>query len=89
MVAITEVQLLTNSTDPRFVRLCGEQLDTLLNKDVSKRLKVFGSFERESIKGRKPLIFGSYKLHFSRAVDQGLQSERSSKANGTPCLLDK
>ena len=65
MVAITEVQLLTNSTDPRFVRLCGEQPDTLLNKDVSKRLKVFGSFEREVIKGRKPLIARGYKLHFN------------------------
>jgi len=89
MVAMSGVLLLTNSTDPRFVRLCGEQLDTLLNKDVSKRLKVFGSLEREGIKGRKPLMFGSYKLHFSRAVDQGIQSGRSSKANDAPCLLDK
>jgi hypothetical protein len=47
--------------------LCGEQLDTLLNKDVSKRLKVLGSFERKDIKGRKPLIAGSYKLHFNWA----------------------
>jgi hypothetical protein len=61
---------LTNSTDPRFVRLCGEQLDTLLNKDVSKRLKVFGSFERGYIKGRKPLIYRGYKLHFSWIKDQ-------------------
>ena len=89
MVAITMGQLLTNSTDPRFVRLCGKQPDTLLNKDVSKRLKVFGSFERKDIKGRKPLMFGSYKLHFSRVVDQGIQSGRSSNASGTPCLLDK
>ena len=58
-------QQLTNSTDPRFVRLCGEQLDTLLNKDVSKRLKVFGSFERRVIKGRKPLIARDYKSHSS------------------------
>jgi hypothetical protein len=70
MVAMRGTQRLTNSTDPRFVRLCGEQLDTLLNKDVSKRLKVFGSFERESIKGRKPLMLGSYKLHFNWIKDQ-------------------
>jgi hypothetical protein len=89
MIAMRGTQQLTNSTDPRFVRLCGEQLDTLLNKDVSKRLKVFGSFEREGIKGRKPLMLGSYKLHFSRAVDQDVQSGRSSKANDAPCLLDK
>jgi hypothetical protein len=89
MVAIMMGQQLTNSTDPRFVRLCGEQLDTLLNKAVSKRLKVFGSLARGTIKGRKPLIVRSYKLHFSQAVDQGLQSGRSSKASGTPCLLDE
>ena len=40
------VEQLTNSTDPRFVRLCGEQFDTLLNKDVSKRLKVSRSLAR-------------------------------------------
>lgn len=27
-------------TDPRFVRLCGEQSDILLNKCISKRFKV-------------------------------------------------
>ena len=89
MVAITMGQLLTNSTDPRFVRLCGEQLDTLLNKEVSKKLKVFGSLVRGTIKGRKPLIVKGYKPYFSRVVDQGLQSGRSSKASVTPCLLDK
>ena len=66
MVAMSGVLLLTNSTDPRFVRLCGEQSDILLNKVVSKRFKVCGSFERKSIKGRKPLMLGSYKLHFNR-----------------------
>jgi hypothetical protein len=70
MVAIMMGQLLTNSTDPRFVRLCGEQSDTLLNKVVSKRLKVFGSFEREVIKGRKPLITRDYKSHFNWIKDQ-------------------
>ena len=65
MVAMRGAQQLTNSTDPRFVRLCGEQLDSLLNKDVSKRLKVCGSFEREVIKGRKPLIARGYKSHFN------------------------
>jgi hypothetical protein len=50
--------------------LCGEQPDTLLNKVVSKRLKVFGSFERKGIKGRKPLMLGSYKLHFNWIKDQ-------------------
>jgi hypothetical protein len=89
MVVMRGTQHLTNSTDPRFVRLCGEQSDILLNKDVGKRLKVFGSFEREGIKGRKPLIARGYKSHFSRAVDQDIQSERSSKANDTSRLLDK
>jgi hypothetical protein len=65
MVAMRGTQHLTNSTDPRFVRLCGEQPDTLLNKVVSKRLKVRGSFEREVIKGRKPLIARGYKSHFN------------------------
>jgi hypothetical protein len=65
MVAMRGTQQLTNSTDPRFVRLCGKQLDSLLNKDVSKRLKVCGSFERKVIKGRKPLIARGYKLHFN------------------------
>jgi hypothetical protein len=67
MVAMRGTQLLTNSTDPRLVRLCGEQLDILLNKVVSKRLKVCGSFEREVIKGRKPLIARGYKSHFNWA----------------------
>jgi hypothetical protein len=67
MVLIIWAELLTNSTDPRFVRLCGEQPDTLLNKDVSKRLKVCGSFERGVIKGRKPLIARGYKSHFNWA----------------------
>jgi hypothetical protein len=67
MVAMRGTQQLTNSTDPRFVRLCGEQSDILLNKDVSKRFKVCGSFERRSIKGRKPLMLGGYKLHFNWA----------------------
>jgi len=67
MVAMRGTQHLTNSTDPRFVRLCGEQLDSLLNKDVSKRLKVYGSFEREVIKGRKPLMTRGYKSHFNWA----------------------
>jgi hypothetical protein len=58
-------QLLTNSTDPRFVRLCGEQSDILLNNIVNKRFKVCGSFEREVIKGRKPLIARGYKSHFN------------------------
>ena len=70
MVAITMGQLLTNSTDPRFVQLCGEQLNTLLNKVVSKRFKVFGSFERGVIKGRKPLITRGYKPHFNWVKDQ-------------------
>ena len=70
MVAMRGTQHLTNSTDPRFVRLCGEQSDSLLNKVVSKRLKVFGSFERKGIKGRKPLMLGSYKLHFNWIKDQ-------------------
>jgi hypothetical protein len=67
MVAMRGTQQLANSTDPRFVRLCGEQSDILLNKAVSKRLKVFGSFEREVIKGRKPLMTRGYKLHFNWA----------------------
>jgi len=67
MVPIIWVELLTNSTDPRFVQLCGEQLNTLLNKVVSKRFKVCGSFERGVIKGRKPLIARGYKSHFNWA----------------------
>ena len=43
----------------------------------------------ESIKGRKPLIFDDYRSYSSRVVDQDIQSGRSSKADDTPCLLDK
>jgi hypothetical protein len=70
MVAMRGTQQLANSTDPRFVQLCGEQLNTLLNKVVSKRFKVFGSFERGVIKGRKPLIARGYKPHFNWTKDQ-------------------
>ena len=65
MVPINVVEQLTNSTDPRFVRLCGEQSDILLNSVISREHRVTGSFEREIIKGRKPLIVSSYRLHSS------------------------
>jgi hypothetical protein len=38
--------------------LCGEQSDILLNKCISRKHRVCGSFERRVIKGRKPLMIG-------------------------------
>jgi hypothetical protein len=89
MVAMRGAQRLTNSTDPRFVRLCGEQSDILLNKAVNKRLKVCGSFEREVIKGRKPLMTRGYKSHFNWAEARIYSLKLLHKVDDTPRLLDK
>jgi len=70
---------LTNSTDPRFVRLCGEQPDTLLNRDVGRKHKAHKHLETTSICnpescGEKTVIncmWAVERIRFYRLGDSG------------------
>jgi len=83
-------ELLTNSTDPRFVRLCGEQSDTFISNYISKRFEVLSCSER-ALKVPEALDKGNYKFqHVSTdRVEKDLQSGIFTVGKNTPCLLDK
>ena len=57
-------------TDPRFVRLCGEQSDILLNSVISREHKAYKHFERtstdESEVRREKVV-----INFMQANDDG------------------